>query len=70
MESSPSWQANSPSATQEFPEVLLNLKVHSRVYETPSLVPILSQMNPVHTTPSYILKILLNIIFQLKSGSS
>jgi hypothetical protein len=35
-----------------------------------SLVPILSQMNPVHTTPSYFTKIQFNIILLSTSAAS
>jgi hypothetical protein len=35
------------------PLLLWNLKFQNHAQKSPPLVPILSQMNPVHTTPSY-----------------
>jgi hypothetical protein len=50
MERSPSWEANWFSASQEIPRVLWNPKIHYRFHKYPPPVPILSQLDPVHTT--------------------
>jgi hypothetical protein len=61
MEQSPSWEANSHSASQEIPRLLWILKVHYLIHKTIPLVPILSQMHQVHTSPHYLPKIHSNI---------
>jgi hypothetical protein len=48
-----SWEATSRSATQEFPNILWNPKIHHCAHKRPPLDPVLIQVNPVHTTPSY-----------------
>jgi hypothetical protein len=69
-ELSPSWETANCAATQELPSILRNPKVHHRVHKSPPLVPILSQIDPVHTTPSYLTKIYFNIVRPPTSWSS
>jgi hypothetical protein len=48
---SPSWEANSCSATQKIPRISQNPKAHYCNNKSLPLVSILSQINPIHTPP-------------------
>jgi hypothetical protein len=63
MEMSPFWRSTSRSVTQEFATILLHLRIHHHVQNSPTLISILNQINTVHTTPFYFSEVHINIIF-------
>jgi hypothetical protein len=54
MELSPFYETTITVAALEFPKILWNSKVHYLGHKSSSLAPILSQIDPVHITPSYL----------------
>ena len=69
VEQSSSLKANRFSASQGIPHILLNPKVHYPINKCPPPVPLLSQLDPVHTPTLHFLKIHLNIILPSTPGS-
>jgi hypothetical protein len=55
-------EGDSYSGSQEIHNILWNPEVHYLAHKNLLLNPVLSQMNPAHTRPSYFSKINFNII--------
>jgi hypothetical protein len=55
--------SSSSLESEEIPSILRNPDVHYGVHNSPSLVAILSQINQIHTLPSYFFKTYLYIRF-------
>jgi len=56
------WEVDSCLASQEIPHILWNLNVQYHVHKNPSLIPLLSHINPLHILTPYFSKIHFNII--------
>ena len=69
MEESPSSEANWFTASQEILRLLWNLKVHCHIHKDVPPVPIMSELDLVHTPTSHFLKIHLHIILPSMPGS-
>jgi hypothetical protein len=67
-ELSPAKKAYSSLARQENRRILWNLKVHHRIHNSPPLVPMPSQNNPVHALPFRFFKIHVNIVHHARLG--
>jgi len=67
--SSPSWEANSYSASQYIPHLLWNPMIHYYINVTPPWFHILIQINPVHTLPTDLFRVHFNIVFPSMFGS-
>jgi len=72
MDQNTSWKFNGRSSREEFPHLLWNSKVQYSEYSvrnSPSLVLILSQRNPIHNVTPYFFNIPFHIIFQFTPRS-
>jgi hypothetical protein len=63
------FKACSYCATHEITSLLWNTMVHYRIDRSPPLVPFLSQINTVHTLPSFLFDIRFNVIFPSLTSS-
>jgi hypothetical protein len=65
MEQSSSSETGNLSATQEFTKILRNPKARYHFHNSSPLDRVVSQMNPVHTTPSWFSAVHLSIFLRL-----
>ena len=70
MQQSSSWEANTSSASHEIPRIFQNMYVHYRIHKSSPHVLILSQSNPVHFSPSHVLKSHFHVILPFTPRSS
>ena len=67
-EHSPSWEADRSSASQEIPRTSWNTDVHYRTHKSWLPIPILNQMNPIHTPYTTTEKSILMLFSHLRLG--
>ena len=68
MEQSPSWETKLFSGSQEIPRILWSPSVHYRIHKCSPRVPILSQLDPVHTPHSNSWRFILILSSHLRLG--
>jgi hypothetical protein len=66
---SPSWYATGFSASQEIPH-FMELKIHYRIHNSPTLISILGPINVVHALATDLFALHFNIILQSTTMSS
>jgi len=70
MQLSPYWEANRTSASQAIPRILCSPMVHYRAHKRPPPVPILSQINLLHDSPTYFFNTHLSMLLPSTPRSS
>jgi hypothetical protein len=70
MQLSPYWEASRTSASQAIPRILCSPMVHYRAHKRPPPVPILSQINLLHDSPTYFFNTHLSMLLPSTPRSS
>jgi hypothetical protein len=65
----PPSEPNDHSANQETPSILQNSKIQYNIHNSPPLISIVGQINPVHPFPTYFFQIHFNITIPYMSKS-
>jgi hypothetical protein len=69
MEQSPTLEDNSLSASKDIQGISWNTKFHYLSHKRPPPAVIMSQVNPFHTLPPYLIKICFNVILPSAPGT-
>jgi len=59
-------EASNSAVTQKFPRTLCNQQARYSVLKRSLFVPILIQIDPIHSVPTYFFKIYFNVCLQLR----